>query len=88
MQKILYTLLLTSIALGSITPNALVALNDTSMISIDSGPGTLEQGMRYTQTDMTDGIIQGGKFGRFTTNLSWYPNAHFRLETSYVKGSL
>lgn len=56
--------------------------------SKDSGPGAIELGVRYTQTDMSDGIIKGGTFGRFTTNLSWYPNAHFRLETTYGKGSL
>ncbi|MBK9105260.1 MAG: hypothetical protein IPL92_12010 [Saprospiraceae bacterium] len=56
--------------------------------SKDSGPGAIELGIRYTQTDMTDGFIQGGKFDRFTTNLSWYPNAHFRLEATYGKGSL
>jgi phosphate-selective porin OprO and OprP len=56
--------------------------------SKDSGPGAFELGLRYTQTDMTDGIITGGNFGRFTTALSWYPNAHFRLETTFGKGSL
>ncbi len=56
--------------------------------SKDSGPGAFEIGMRYTQTDMTDEIITGGKFGRFTTALSWYPNAHFRLDATYGKGRL
>ncbi len=56
--------------------------------SKDSGPGAFELGMRYTQTDMTDGNIIGGQFNRFTTALSWYPNAHFRLEATYGKGSL
>ncbi len=56
--------------------------------SKDSGPGAFELGLRYTQTDMTDGNIIGGQFNRFTTALSWYPNAHFRLEATYGKGSL
>ena len=56
--------------------------------SKDSGPGAFEIGMRYTLTDMTDENITGGKFGRFTTALSWYPNAHFRFDATYGLGRL
>jgi len=52
------------------------------------GPGAFELGARYTYSDFTDQDIEGGQFGRFTTALSWYPNAHFRFEINYGYGSL
>lgn len=53
-----------------------------------SGPGAFELGARYTRADAADGAIDGGVFGRFTTALSWYPNAHFRYEINWGKGKL
>ncbi|MEI8048188.1 MAG: porin [Bacteroidota bacterium] len=52
------------------------------------GPGAFELGARYSYSDFTDQDIEGGKFGRFTSALSWYPNAHFRFEINYGYGSL
>jgi phosphate-selective porin OprO and OprP len=52
------------------------------------GPGAFELGARYTYSDFTDQDIAGGKFGRFTAALGWYPNAHFRFEINYGHGSL
>ncbi len=54
----------------------------------NSGPGAFEIGARYTYSDFTDQNISGGKFGRFTSALGWYPNAHFRFEIDYGYGSL
>ncbi len=53
-----------------------------------SGPGAFEFGARYTQSDLSDKGISGGKFGRLTGALSWYPNAHFRFEINYGHGVL
>ena len=53
-----------------------------------SGPGAFEIGARYTKSDFTDAGISGGKFGRFTTALSWFPNAHFRYQINYGIGKL
>lgn len=52
------------------------------------GLGAFELGARYTYSDFSDQDIAGGKFGRFTTALGWYPNAHFRFEINYGNGSL
>ena len=52
------------------------------------GPGAFELGARYTYSDFTDGTIDGGRFGRFTGALSWFPNAHFRFEVNYGNGRL
>jgi phosphate-selective porin OprO and OprP len=52
------------------------------------GPGAIELGTRYTYSDFSDQDISGGRFGRFTMALSWYPNAHFRFEVNYGNGSL
>lgn len=53
-----------------------------------SGAGAFELGARYTHTNGTDALVDGGRFNRFTTALSWYPNAHFRYEINYGYGSL
>ncbi len=53
-----------------------------------SGTGAFEVGARYTKSELNDQLIAGGAFGRFTTALSWYPNAHFRYEINYGHGTL
>lgn len=52
------------------------------------GPGAFELGARYTKSDLIDGAIQGGKFGRFTGALSWYPNPSLRFSVNYGNGNL
>ena len=54
----------------------------------NTGPGAFELGARFTKSDFIDGTIDGGRFGRFTTALSWFPNAHFRYEINYAHGKL
>lgn len=54
----------------------------------NSGPGAWELGTRFTQSNANHAAIMGGKFNRFTTALSWYPNAHFRYEINYGIGGL
>ena len=53
-----------------------------------SGSGAFELGARYTKSDFIDGNIDGGKFGRFTEAISWFPNAHFRFEINHANGKL
>lgn len=53
-----------------------------------SGAGAFELGTRYTESNLSDRGISGGRFGRFTGALSWYPNAHFRFEVNYGHGVL
>jgi phosphate-selective porin OprO/OprP len=53
-----------------------------------SGAGAFELGARYTYSNLSNANISGGNFGRFTTALSWYPNAHFRFEINYGHGTL
>jgi phosphate-selective porin OprO and OprP len=52
------------------------------------GPGAFELGARYTHSDFSDMDIDGGRLGRFTAALGWYPNAHFRFEINYGNSSL
>jgi phosphate-selective porin OprO/OprP len=47
------------------------------------GWGSWEVGMRYTYTDLSSGTIDGGRMGRWTTTLSWYPRGGWRLEADY-----
>jgi phosphate-selective porin len=53
-----------------------------------TGPGAFELGARYTYASADDALVSGGVFKRFTTALSWYPNAHFRYEINYGYGGL
>lgn len=53
-----------------------------------TGAGAFELGARFTKTNLTDGLVNGGAFNRFTTAFSWYPNAHFRYEINYGHGRL
>jgi phosphate-selective porin OprO/OprP len=53
-----------------------------------SGPGAWEFAARYTNTNGTDAGLTGGTFRRFSAALSWYPNAHFRYEVNFGKGTL
>jgi len=48
--------------------------------SLFRGWGGWEVGMRYTYTDLSSGTIDGGRMGRWTTALSWYPAGGWRLE--------
>ncbi len=52
------------------------------------GPGAFEVALRYTHSDFTDKKIEGGIFKRFSSALSWFPNAHFRFEINYGYGRL
>ena len=53
-----------------------------------SGWGAFELASRYTHTSANDALLTGGRFNRFTTALSWYPNAHFRYQINYGIGNL
>jgi phosphate-selective porin OprO/OprP len=54
----------------------------------DPGTGAFELGVRYTRSNANDHGLAGGEFSRFTSALSWYPNAHFRFEINYGYGTL
>lgn len=54
----------------------------------NSGPGAWELGARFTQTNGNNALLTAGKFNRFTTALSWFPNPSFRFEINYGAGKL
>ena len=47
------------------------------------GWGGWEVGTRYTYTDLSSGTIDGGRIGRWTPTLSWYPSGGWRVEAEY-----
>ena len=62
--------------------------NKTFTFKKGGGPGAIEVGARYTYSDLADGNVFGGEFGRFTGALSWFPNTHLRFEMNYGAGKL
>jgi len=52
------------------------------------GPGAWELVLRYSQTDLNSGKVQGGKFQRITPMVNWYLNENVRLEMAYGYGHL
>lgn len=54
----------------------------------NSGPGAWELAARFTQSNANDALLTAGKYNRFTTALSWFPNASFRFELNYGAGRL
>ena len=52
------------------------------------GWGTFEALLRYSQLDLDDGVIKGGKFWRITPMLNWYMANMVRLEFAYGYGVL
>ena len=49
----------------------------------DDGIGAWELGVRYSDTDLASGNVDGGRLSRWTGALSWYPNARWRVEFNY-----
>jgi phosphate-selective porin OprO/OprP len=54
----------------------------------DGGRGTWEFVARFSYTDLDDGLIQGGKFWRFTPMVNWHMSPNVRLELVYGYGVL
>ena len=68
--------------LGKLIPNK------NFMFRKGGGTGAVELAARYTRSNLSEDVIDGGKFGRFTGALSWYANAHWRLSVNYGAGTL
>jgi phosphate-selective porin OprO and OprP len=52
------------------------------------GPGAWEVLLRYSNLDLNDGKISGGKFWRITPMVNWYLNENVRFEIAYGYGVL
>jgi phosphate-selective porin OprO/OprP len=55
---------------------------------LKGGLGAIEVLLRYSQLDLDDGNIQGGKFWRLTPMVNWYAGKNLRLEFAYGYGVL
>ncbi|WP_152616897.1 OprO/OprP family phosphate-selective porin [Flavihumibacter solisilvae] len=55
---------------------------------LKGGIGTIEVLLRYSQLDLTDGTITGGKFWRLTPAVNWYLTPSLRLGFAYGYGKL
>jgi phosphate-selective porin OprO/OprP len=53
-----------------------------------SGPGAWETVLSVTYTNLTNNVVQGGIFWRFTPMVNWYLSDNLRLEAAYGFGSL
>ena len=54
----------------------------------EGGPGAWELVLRYTRSDFNDKTVQGGTFGRITSQVNWYLSQNVRLELNYGYGRL
>jgi len=54
----------------------------------DPGMGAWEIAARYSQLDLDDAGIDGGKLGDVTVGLNWYLNTNFRLMANYIFADL
>lgn len=48
------------------------------------GYGAIEAAFRYSNLNLSDGMIQGGTLSNFTAGLNWYLNPNFRFMLNYV----
>jgi phosphate-selective porin OprO/OprP len=54
----------------------------------DHGTGAIEAVVRYSQVDLNDAQIAGGRFWRITPQLNWYLSRDIRFELAYGYGRL
>jgi phosphate-selective porin OprO and OprP len=52
------------------------------------GPGAVELVARFSDIDLVNGTLQGGKFWRFTPMVNWYLTSYLRLVGTYGIGRL
>lgn len=46
--------------------------------------GAVELSARYSQLNLRDGIVQGGREHDWTVGLTWYLGQHLKFQTNYV----
>lgn len=46
--------------------------------------GTLALATRYSQLNLRDGIVQGGKENNWTLGLTWYLGQHLKFQANYI----
>ena len=54
----------------------------------EGGPGAWELVLRYSRSDFNNKNINGGTFGRFTSQVNWYLSDNVRMEWNYGYGRL
>lgn len=59
-------------------------LGNVSNIKPKNPWGAVELAVRYSEVDLNDGSIQGGKEHDWTVGANWYLTTHFKLQANYI----
>ena len=70
------------------TANGIYGFTPVSRPVFKGGPGAWELLLRYSNFDLDDGQVHGGKFWKVTPMVNWYLSKEVRLEFAYGYGVL
>ncbi len=60
----------------------------TSSFRDGGGIGAWEIAARYSQLDLSDGLVRGGEMKNFTFGVNWYVNPYSRIMWNYVRAEV
>jgi len=69
---------------GRVIPHQNASITRDACGNCNSAPGAWQVGVRYSQLDLTDKAIDGGKIHDVTVGLNWFINPNMKYQWNYV----